>query len=240
VNHDPIVINKPFKEVFWFRKQIDLAITDTHEPDLKAELKLFKEFEREYMQTSITDITTFQNTGKISLEYLWALFRPGETIVLQNTRASWTPVSWCATVKSFEYVTAKGTVDGWKLVYWWTGFNGRKFGPIEGRETFGTFSGIVEISSLPAFPLGFHTDETRLKETLIRDGREYQRLCQESLPSKDLEKFGRTGAHRRYAGPLWTPRQPPESRDGCQFYDVPSHEVCVFTSPSSEIGTKYS
>ncbi|KAH0556906.1 hypothetical protein GP486_005306 [Trichoglossum hirsutum] len=221
LHHNPIVIGDPYCELYHSREKISAAIQEATSSQLKTELQLLKTFESNYMSTTITDIDILRSRGCITFEFLWSLFPPKAFLVLQNSRASIEPVMSCAVLKKYEVIQKQNSLI-WKITVHQLGFDGHKFGNVARSYSFQSFTGLMDITSLPVYPIQHHPDEVSLREELIERGRAYQKLCQGDAES------GRKGfgAHRTYSGPLWTPKKPDEDRQGCDFYDVPSAQVC--------------
>ncbi|KAL2693469.1 hypothetical protein Neosp_000029 [[Neocosmospora] mangrovei] len=96
LSHDPIVIPEPFIEVYHCREKIREALKFAKNDILQAELQLLVNFQDQYMAEAIKTIDQFMASGSIEFEWLWAIFPPGELVVIENISASDAPIQWCA------------------------------------------------------------------------------------------------------------------------------------------------
>ncbi|KAM0418890.1 hypothetical protein ACHAPT_012155 [Fusarium lateritium] len=221
LSHDPIVIPEPFMEVYHCREKIREALKLAESDVLRAELQLFVNFQDQYMTETIKTIDQFIAHGYIEFEWLWAIFPPGELVVIENVSASDAPIQWCAIVKSFEFRTLDSGVQVWTLTVTHTGFNGLRLGKTETALTFPAFSNNIGISRLPAYPLKFCKDEIWVQQEAIRRGKNYEMYCLASSRSKEVP----IGTPMWHAGPVWTERGDGDDRRGCRIMDNPSGTV---------------
>ncbi|RSL74178.1 hypothetical protein CEP53_000481 [Fusarium sp. AF-6] len=220
LSHDPIIIPEPFMEVYHCREKIQQALNVEENNILKAELQLLVNFQDQYMTETIKTIDQFITNGYIEFEWLWAIFPPGELVVIENVSASDVPIQWCAVVKAFEFRTLDSGVQVWTLNVIHTGFNGLRLGKTETELTFPAFSNNIGITRLPAYPLKFCKDEIRVQQEAIRRGRDYEKYCLASSRSKEAP----IGTPMWHAGPVWTERER-DDRRGCRIMDNPSGTV---------------
>jgi len=219
----PIIIKEPFRELYYYRDKIDQAIKRESNENLKKELMLFLAFEREFLSAPIQHISELTAEKTITFDLHWALFPPKELVVLQNRRAALKPIYTCAIVEDYHtFTNDDGTF--WKLDVTVLGFDGAKFGNVKQQHIFTAFNTVVEIASLPAYPIKYHPDEGKLREYLIKRGKKYEELCRESLTSAN----GAAGTHRRYVGPVWVATR---SGEDCGYYDTPGLQVCSIGDP---------
>jgi len=220
LDHDPIVIPEPFRELYYFREQVRRAADDkTATEEVRREMQLLVEFEARYMSPTIATVAAFRDSRSIEFEFLWSLFVPGRQIVLQNTSAA---VDWPAVVKSYEVQIEKG-VPMWVVKVTHTGFNGHKFGTVQASFKFESFSGTVDITQLPAYPLEYCPHRDQLTQAMTERGKRYEEYCQSSS-SMSKPPIGTT---MMYEGPFWTLRDEKDydHRRGCRLHDSPSGTV---------------
>ncbi|RSL44966.1 hypothetical protein CEP54_014468 [Fusarium duplospermum] len=203
LSHDPIIIPEPFMEVYHCREKIQQALKVEENDILRAELQLL-----------------FITNGYIEFEWLWAIFPPGELVVIENVSASDVPIQWWAVIKAFEFRTLDSGVQVWALTVFHTGFNGLRLGRTETELTFPAFSNNIGITRLPAYPLKFCNEEIRVKQEAIRRGRSHETYCLASSRSKEAP----IGTPMWHAGPVWTERER-DDRRGCRIMDNPSGTV---------------
>ncbi|KAK7418255.1 hypothetical protein QQX98_004039 [Neonectria punicea] len=222
LSHDPIVIPEPFMEVYHCREKIQKAVEVAENGRLRAELQLLLNFQDKYMVETTKTIDQFIDNCYIAFEWLWAIFPPGELVVIENNSASATPIQWCARVKSFEFQALDSGVRVWNITVTHTGFNGLRLGKTETCLTFPEFSNNIPISRLPAYPVKYCKDESGLQLEAARRGRNYVAYCLASSKSKKKP----IGTPMWHAGPIWTERDPGrDDRRGCRIMDSPSGTV---------------
>ncbi|RSL98257.1 hypothetical protein CEP52_010449 [Fusarium oligoseptatum] len=139
LSHDPIIIPEPFMEVYHCREKILQALKVEENNILKVELQLLVNFQDQYMTETIKTIDQFITNGYIEFEWLWAIFPPGELVVIENVSASDVPIQWCAVVKAFEFRTLDSGVQVWTLTVIHTGFNGLRLGKNRNRAHVPSF-----------------------------------------------------------------------------------------------------
>ncbi|MBE3041798.1 hypothetical protein IMZ48_04305 [Candidatus Bathyarchaeota archaeon] len=224
LSHDPIVIPEPFMEIYYCRHEIREAVRIAKEENeaVGAELELLVDFQREYMAETIKTIDQFKINGYIEFEWLWALFPPGELVVIENRSASSLPIQWCAAIKTFTFRRLDNGVAVWCITVTHTGFNGVRFGTVETSITFPSFSNNIPISRLPAYPVQFCKNPDVLRDAAIRRGAKYELYCMASSRQKEKP----IGTPLWHDGPVWTEREPgADDRRGCRIFDSPSNTV---------------
>lgn len=229
LHNDPIVVREPYCELYHCRARIQEEIEKAPE-NLKAELMLLKSFEKDFMSSMISMVDELKKVRKISFEFLWTLFPPGELLVLQNREGSTSPVLSCVRLQQFQLVVRHGP-QAWSITVDHFGFDGRKFGMVRNTYQFPVFAGFVNISALPAYPLQYSPAAETLQNDLIDRIRVYRDLCRGEV-SKSKQIFG---SHRLYHGPFWTPKHWGDDRGGCEFYDIPARQVIRLTQPDFTI-----
>lgn len=230
VNHDPIVIPEPYRELYYYRERIRTALVEAASEETRQELQLLVGFEAQYMSQTIATVKSFKDNGTIEFEWLWSLFAPGCDVVLQNTSASDTTVEWPAVLRSYETQVQNGVLV-WIVTVTHTGFNGHKFGKVQATFKFPSFSGTVDITQLPVYPLQYCRHKNRLTEAATERGRKYEAYCVDSSKTSKPP----IGTAMSYGGPFWTMRDEHEySRRGCQLYDSPSSTVSS-QKPTSDV-----
>jgi len=230
---NPIQIEDPFAEIYHYREAVAQAIHSENTPeDLKVEIKLLQAFQAQFMSLSIKGVSEVTAKQCITFEWLWALFPPGETVILQNQRAESTSVYMCAVVESYTTIKFRDGPTFWKLTVVHFGFDGSEFGKVRREHVYESFSTITEIQSLPVYPLSYHRNAKDMQEKLIERGRTYVYLCEQSGKSSS------NGTHWEYEGPIWTsicttdpnreysPNAKKEDKSG-GFYNIPDTYVSL-------------
>ncbi|KAL6408501.1 uncharacterized protein AUP68_08358 [Ilyonectria robusta] len=221
LNHDPIVIYEPYRELYYYRAQIQKAVAEAADEETRQEIQLLINFEAQYMSHTIATVTSLRDNGTIEFEWLWSLFAPGCDVVLQNTTAMAAVVEWPAVLKSYQVQVEDG-MPMWVVAVTHTGFNGHKFGQVQSSFTFPSFSGTVDIAQLPVYPLAYCKHKSQLMEAATARGQRYEAYCVNSSKTSKPP----IGTTMRYEGPFWTMRDEDEySRRGCRLYDSPSGTI---------------
>jgi hypothetical protein len=221
LHHNPIIIPEPYRELYYYRDEICDAIETAVLSQEKAEIKLLTTFQEDFMSDMMKEIHGLTSTGNVTFDHLWSLFRPGTLVLLQNPHTSTKTIFRGAKVKVYEEITHKQNRH-WELTVQYLGFDGKRVGMVQEKFTFLAFSGVQEITSLPVYPIQYHSDEDDLRKHLIERGRIYQDQCHRSRSSTKSQPCG---IHTMYEGPFWVPESPHEARAGGEFYDVPLYQV---------------
>ncbi|KLU90668.1 hypothetical protein MAPG_10520 [Magnaporthiopsis poae ATCC 64411] len=229
VNANPIVIQAPYYELYHFREELKAAFDATKLEGLKKELQLFFDFEDEHMSRALNlrEIEDHLQPPRptIQFEHLWALFKPHELILLQTVTPASSTVQSCGVLE--KYWIDQGT-DGlaWFIQVRHMDFDGERFGVVQETFKFPAFNGVLDVDSLPAYPLSFCTDQHGVRKALAETSKTYIELCKgvPASPSKTRTK----GCLRDYHGPAWVQR--PDSRygdrkNGMRLFDPPEDMI---------------
>lgn len=109
--------------------------------------------------------------GNITFELAWALFKPGE-IIVTSTYGQWDEPR-CFKV---EYAHKQATVsrgEFYSLEGRYIENDGKTFGLGDFELDIDAFKGTRKISSLPAYPLKYHRDETAVRKQILERGRRF-------------------------------------------------------------------
>jgi len=185
------------------------------------ELKELTKFIDESFGRQLGEIAALKATRKISMEYLWSIFRPGEMVLLQKCGPGGRLETACGTL---QYYYTKKTREGtpvWCLKIRHMSFEGGRFGVVETDYTFPQFPGQMEIPNLPAFPLKYYPNLKHIKHALSTQGKKYIQLCVNN-------KGKNFPVHMTYHGPVWIQRKEQWKAEGCDFFDAPERMVRHF------------
>ena len=126
-----------------------------------------------------------EKTSTVSFEYLWTIFPPGELVVGKPFMDRWQAftVKYC----SEGYKRKRNSGEKWILECWTYDWNGTFFRRVPVEFAFDEFKATKSITSLPCYPLKFHSDNSdgvggqnsgeALKQDLVKRGERYRELC---------------------------------------------------------------
>jgi hypothetical protein len=191
------------------------------ESDLARELKLFKDFEAEHISrtTDLKQIEYHKKHGTISYGYLWSIFKPHKLILLRNQITNNLVTLACGIMQKFSIDPDN---DEWCIEIQCMAFDGEHFGPGTRTFAFAAFPGIVDIESLPAYPLSFFKEASAVKLALVERGKAFIQLCRANQPMNTQTKP--SGCLREYQGPVWI-QQEDRGEEGMNFFDDPQDTV---------------
>ena len=223
VHANPIIIKAPYHELYHFRNEVADAGPSPDSPlsaeakGCQADLDVLQKFVDETLGQAIAEIEALKSSRKTSMEYLWAIFKPGELVLLRRQGSDGQLETCCGILQS--YYTKKDEAGNpiWCLKVQNLAFENGCFGVVEQEHQFELISGQVDILTLPAYPLEYCTDPEGIKSDLARRGRVFIGLCQST-------KGDGVPIHMAYEGPVWIQRKRWE-RSGCEFFDSPERMV---------------
>ena len=135
---------------------------------------LLKYLDKDYAKTKKT-LYPMLETGNITFELLWALFRSDTICYASTYTATDEPRAFKCEYATKESSFVKGTwveVEGRYL-----DFDGKTFGLGSMDVEIESFKGPRKISSLPCYPLKYHKDPESIKATLIERGKKFTELA---------------------------------------------------------------
>ncbi|KAH8592018.1 P-loop containing nucleoside triphosphate hydrolase protein [Bisporella sp. PMI_857] len=225
VHARPIIIKAPFHELYYFREEIMVSSPASQSNPardlLRQELKeLTKFIDETFSQGMSAEINALKASRKVSMEYLWSIFKPGDMVLLRQDGPGGQIETCCGVLQSYHTMTSNDGTTVWCLKIRHMSFEGGKFGVVENNHQFQLFSGQMEISNLPAFPLAYCPTFENIKEGLLNQGKKYVQLCVDN----DGKNFP---VHMAYSGPVWVQKERWKI-DGCGFFDAPERPVCHF------------
>lgn len=158
----------------------ELARIATDDPGSEAEecLVLLVQFIEEEFKDTILDVENLLEKGLITYQHLWAIFKPGTqvySVKLSQSRVHET--------SSTHYVC--GNEPGMQIHARFVDYDGCDFGFRIDSLLIPAFRGSVSITNLPVFPLHSHSNETKIRETIVQRGRKWeehagQKFCEYS------------------------------------------------------------
>ncbi|KAL3468086.1 P-loop containing nucleoside triphosphate hydrolase protein [Aspergillus heterothallicus] len=216
----PIIIEAPYWELYHCYDDILRLHETTTSQTLAADLGLLLDFHKRFVSQTAAEIASMVAMGKITFQHLWALFPPGELVILQNELGGKEPVLSCATVDRYELVEGQSGLL-WCLSVKHSSLDYLQNKKVIDMHTFQDFTGALDITSLPAFPIKCHPDKDGLRSSMIARARNYIKLHQASR----IHVSEGLGAHFQHKGSFWIPIQPRESRKGCTYFEAPSSHI---------------
>ncbi|KAG6038804.1 hypothetical protein E4U41_003639 [Claviceps citrina] len=148
---------------------------DQHRLDKKRkELKvLIKYLDKDYAKVK-ESLYPMLKSGIINFEYLWALWKPNTLVYSATYGQTEDPRVFKVDMAVRHASMFQGTfyvVDGRYVE-----FDGERFGFGGVAEHIAEFQGTRQITSLPFYPLSYHKDELKLRQTLIDRGMKFVSL----------------------------------------------------------------
>ncbi|KAL4735664.1 P-loop containing nucleoside triphosphate hydrolase protein [Aspergillus similis] len=219
LNGNPIVINAPYSALYHARDELEAAIQQANSDTIRQELLLLEKFQNEHMARQIKEIQSSLEIGMISSDCLWALFKPGELLLLTietplGERRSVLSCGVCLQYTTFERERL------WEVHVRHMTVGDNVVGTTDVQYAFPMFLGYKPIDSLPVYPLRYCKDEKRVRKDLEERGRKYLRLC---FPN-NTSATKISPVIQEYAGPLWMQVRPGSTK-GCALYDPPATTI---------------
>ncbi|KAG5946035.1 hypothetical protein E4U59_004699 [Claviceps monticola] len=140
----------------------------------RMELKvLIKYLDKDYAKVK-KSLYPMLDSGIISFEYLWALWKPNTLVFSGTYGQTEDPRVFkldMAARRSSPFQGDYYVVEGKYLE-----FDGKRFGLGSITEEIADFHGTRKISSLPFYPLSYHKDEPKMRQMLIERGKKFVSL----------------------------------------------------------------
>ncbi|KAG6054423.1 hypothetical protein E4U17_003792 [Claviceps sp. LM77 group G4] len=140
----------------------------------RMELKvLIKYLDKDYAKVK-KSLYPMLDSGIISFEYLWALWKPNTLVFSGTYGQTEDPRVFkldMAARRSSPFQGDFYVVEGKYLE-----FDGKRFGLGSITEEIADFHGTRKISSLPFYPLSYHKDEPKMRQMLIERGKKFVSL----------------------------------------------------------------
>lgn len=102
LRNDTIIIEEPYYELYHCPDEMSGALDAAKSPTLIKELELLRDFETRFLSKRIKEIEALIDVRRIAFSCLWALFPPGELVLLQNTLNVGNPILSCAILQRYE------------------------------------------------------------------------------------------------------------------------------------------
>ena len=245
IHEFPLKIPQPYKGIFHFRDEIQQAASNARFSHLRNEFFELKKFQKEYMETMIQEVDALVRSGRISYDYLWALYKPGDLVALWRLDDNGRPNPWLCRAQNLSYITDQRL---WKIEILATAIRGDCVGGERDAFEFPAFLGTIKINELPVIPLRYLPNAEKIKAEALKRAELYLDIVR---PPAEKAKIGKrtTPAHLNYEGPVWIPKDSSQrnpdpymwmyemkkGRVGCRFFDPASFHVSsprpvIFTS----------
>lgn len=188
----PIKLRAPFKELFFYRKEIeDLSEDENNDPDLRKDAKALDDFVQKnaLVKRIVQDHERFSNNGQVLSDVLWTIYPPNSLVVLNagKLRECWI----CRNIS----ISRESKGRRWKITGLRIGFDGTSTGLTRQTITL-PMTGMQKrkISDLPLVPIEHYQDWKELKKTLMTRSATLRRVL-----GTDLLSF----SSQTYDGPAW-------------------------------------
>jgi len=222
LNAVPIIVKAPYHELYYFQREIEACIPaapySAAETLLATDIaQLTKFIDKNIGKAVMSEIQALKDARKISAEYLWSIFKPGEMAFLRMQAPMGGQELHCGIIQNYFVTRMDDGSSKWGLKLRHMSFESGRIGVIEKDYQFSPFSSQIEIANLPAIPSRYIDNAEQVQEGLIERGKKYVQLC-----------WGSDGSclsvHKSYKGPVWIQRRNWKS-DGCEFFDHPERTV---------------
>jgi hypothetical protein len=174
LNSTPLIINQPFRELFWFREEINqYKERNCKDSDEEKSYGLLLDFMAKHLDQPTKIYDRVISTKIVEYEHLWMIFRPGSlAISVENGLLQ------AFLVRSFRdavEVTPKEPA-AIRCSVW--SCDSEAFGPSGVSVTLEEFSGSRKILELPVYPFAFlpEPDQEVLLQRLVQKGRKWKSL----------------------------------------------------------------
>ncbi|KAJ5460298.1 uncharacterized protein N7458_001850 [Penicillium daleae] len=141
-----------------------IKVRDEEELDstTKEHVELFYKFFEEELRGTLARKKDLIQNAVITSPLLWTLFEPDD-IVISNSDF---PRGYL-----FSKASIKSQTNDWVLTCKYIDFDGKKFGYSEQEVLVDDFIGTKPITSLPIYPLKYHSKRDTVRKTLISQGK---------------------------------------------------------------------
>ncbi|KAK5171411.1 uncharacterized protein LTR77_004555 [Saxophila tyrrhenica] len=167
-NTKDITIDKPYRVLFHYRKELEDAGEELEEGSEAADhLGLLMDFIAEEFAETIEETENLLEQGMVSYQHLWTIFRPGTTTV-------YAPIF--GQPRAFNLLQYGYSCDppGLVLTTEYVDFDGEDMGTRGASRMIAAFSGAEKISDLSAFPMDWHSAKADVEKQLIARGRRWE------------------------------------------------------------------
>lgn len=184
---------------------------------VKQLMSLVDYFDEDYKETA-ERLRNMLSRGVITFDLFWALWKPGTYVFspLYGSEDDYRVFLLDTARKRSSFISGQDYhIDGTYLDY-----NGRKFIYTSTDVSVQEFHGVRRISSLPCYPLKYHTDEEGIRKTLIERGDKFLSLC---------------GVHyKSYSGMAYY-----RKKDSVAKYNVQSSRIMIDSATFRRINSNY-
>ncbi|KPM45574.1 hypothetical protein AK830_g908 [Neonectria ditissima] len=183
-----VTILAPPMCLFHYRAELEAYATESDSAVVRDHVNLCLGYMKGALKLEMALYETTMGTpGDPSIEYkhLWMAFKPGtllygkvdnyETALRGEPRPHGTAVFRLREINAVKN-SDTGAIEHWELLSESVYFNGRNFGYCMVKSSI-KYEGCKPLRTLTAFPLDLHSDQTLVRQSLLRRGRKYLSLC---------------------------------------------------------------
>ena len=167
---DRLTFKAPFQPFVHRWKNLLEALASEQDPEIKSHVELLYRILEAELRDDLKARDDFILNGVITYSTLWMIFEPGTTVFTaqdgQNRAATFNI--------GYDQQTSRG--DRYDLNCQIGDWDGEDFGLGDAQFYVWKFEGTMEITKLSAYPLEYHPDLVRVKETLIQRGKTFEEL----------------------------------------------------------------
>ena len=167
---DRLTFKAPFQAFIHRWKNLLEALESEEDPETKGHLELLHRILEAELRDDLKARDDFILNGVITYSTIWMIFEPGTTVFTvkdgQDCAAKFNNGNYQQTQCGARYVLNCQIVD----------WDGENFGFGNTQSYVWEFEGTTKITKLAAYPLEYHHNLAKVKETLIQRGKAFEEL----------------------------------------------------------------
>lgn len=167
---DRLTFKAPFQAFIHRWKNLLEALESEEHPETKAHLELLHHILEAELRDDLKARDDFILNGVITYSTIWMIFEPGTTVFTvkdgQDCAAKFNTGNFQQTQCGNRYVLSCQVVD----------WDGENFGLGNTQFYVWEFEGTTKITKLAAYPLEYHPNLAKVKETLVQRGKAFEAL----------------------------------------------------------------
>ncbi|KAG5771686.1 hypothetical protein H9Q72_001857 [Fusarium xylarioides] len=144
------------------------AKDEAHEPEAAAQLLKFL---TPILAPKVDALVKTHKTGNVMFDNLWQIFAPHEFVITKFYR-----VEAACRVTKYKLVEQRPMPSYWEIHLEYIDWNGNRCGYANTMILIPEFAAYRRVTSLPAYPLSFHSSSSKIRGQMIERGRKFEAL----------------------------------------------------------------